>query len=275
MFIEPLHIRSLSHAEGLIEFLVPGPRKPFAYNYDPGAGAAPESVVFEPRTVTLQDVREAAELTLDANGAAMLRRPTAVNDFYDPAEILRRYYPEAADIIASALGARKVVVFDHNVRRGSNLPDQPGLKKPVQHAHTDFTPRSALTRVRQLFGAESDDLTRRRFAQINLWRPIRGPLRDAPLGICDGATVPKSSLRAADLRYATRTGEIFYLAHSPKQRWYFASDMSRDEIWLIKNSDSLPSARIAPHSAFAPIDVQRDVLPRESIEVRAFAFFDD
>lgn len=76
-----------------------------------------------------------------------------------------------------------------------------------------------------------------------------------------------------ELRYGDRTGEIYYLVHEPRQRWYFASDMSVDEAWLFKNFDSAPGrARAAPHSAFTD-PRYLEVPPRESIEVRALAIF--
>jgi hypothetical protein len=36
---------------------------------------------------------------------------------------------------------------------------------------------------------------------INVWRPIRGPLRDAPLAMADGQTVEAGDLVASDLIY--------------------------------------------------------------------------
>jgi hypothetical protein len=44
---------------------------------------------------------------------------------------------------------------------------------------------------------------------INLWRPIRGPLRDAPLAMCDGRTVAPDDLVASDLIYPSRRGETY------------------------------------------------------------------
>jgi hypothetical protein len=113
-----------------------------------------------------------------------------------------------------------------------------------------------------------------RFVQVNLWRPIRGPVRDAPLALCDGASVAPEALRAVELRYPQRSGEIYYLVHQPRQRWYFAPDMTVDEAWLFKNFDSAPpgAGGAAPHSAFTDSRHAR-VAPRESIEVRALAIF--
>jgi hypothetical protein len=143
----------------------------------------------------------------------------------------------------------------------------------VHHAHTDYTPRSALQRLRHELGPNAE-AGLSRYLQVNLWRPIRAPLRDAPLALCDGSSVRLGSLRNVELRYPDRTGEIYYLMHEPRQRWYFASDMTVDEAWLFKNFDSAPPGpgQLAPHSAFTDPRHLR-VSPRESIEVRALAIF--
>jgi hypothetical protein len=264
--------------EADIEFLLPGEGRPFSYGGERPIGAEPETTEFERHRVIIEDVRPHPHLSMAANGATLGHWPTAVRSFYDDQELRRRYYPEAAEIIKGALRADRVVVFDHNVRRGKTGDPSPGgypVGRPVHHAHTDYTPLSASKRLERELGTDADALAGARFMQVNLWRPIRGPLRDAPLAICDGATVSRHSLRPADLRYADRTGEIYYLAHEPAQRWYFASDMSIEEAWLFKNFDSATTrgtVTAAPHSAFEDRRYLK-MVPRESIEVRAFALF--
>jgi hypothetical protein len=259
-----------------IDFLVPGVERPFTYAHEAPSGGEAETIRFESHAVQIQDVRDVEPLRIDEHGAALGWWPTQVRRFYDDSHVRHRYYPESADIIKAALGADRVVVFDHNVRRGSALQIQatrPDLGRPVHHAHTDYTPHSALRRLRYELGPHAEKGLSR-YLQVNLWRPIRGPLRDAPLALCDGSSVRPDSLRNVELRYADRTGEIFYLMHEPQQRWYFASDMTVDEAWLLKNFDSAPPGpgRLAPHSAFTD-PRQLQVSPRESIEVRALAMF--
>ena len=262
------------HAE--IDFLVPGSERPFTYAHEAPPGAEPETVRFVSRAVGIRDLREGEPLRLEDHGGTLGRWPTQLRSFDDDAQVRERYYPESAEIIGAALGADRVIVFDHNVRRGG-APDLPpqghAVGRPVRHAHTDYTPGSALQRLRQELGphAEADWS---RYVQLNLWRPIRGPVRDAPLALCDGASVGAQALRAVELRYPERTGEIYYLLHEPGQRWYFASDMGVDEAWLFKNFDSAPrgAGRAAPHSSFTDPRHPR-VPPRESIEVRALAVF--
>lgn len=270
-----LAVRPLQ-VEAEIDFLSTEVERPFTYAHEAPLGAESETARFRTHEVRIQDVRDCAPLKLEEHGATLGRWPTRVRRFYDADHVRRRYYPESAEIIKSVLGADQVVVFDHNVRRGNALQlSHEGriAGRPVHHAHTDYTPRSALQRLQHELGPQAQDGLSR-YLQVNLWRPIRAPLRDAPLAICDGASVARASLRTVELRYTDRTGEIYYLLHEPAQRWYFASDMAVDEAWLFKNFDSAPPGPggVAPHSAFK--DPRHPaVRPRESIEVRALAIF--
>ena len=70
--------------------------------------------------------------------------------------------------------------------------------------------------------------------------------------------------------FPDRIGEIYHLAHHPSQRWYYAPQMTADEVLLIKGWDSRDDgrARFTPHGAFDPPDVPADAAARESLEVR-------
>jgi len=100
-------------------------------------------------------------------------------------------------------------------------------------------------------------------------------LRDAPLAVCDAATVAVSDLVAQDLIYRDRTGEIYCLTYNPAHRWFYAPAMRRDEVLLLKCYDSLKDgrARFMPHTSFDDPTAPPDMLPRESIELRTLAFF--
>ena len=61
---------------------------------------------------------------------------------------------------------------------------------------------------------------------INLWRPIRGPLRDAPLAMLDGTTVEPGDLVASDLIYPDRSGETYSVKYNPNHRWFYIPEMT-------------------------------------------------
>jgi len=265
---------------GEIEFLRRTTEPLFAYGYEPTAREPRENVVFDTHAVAIQDARWVpGGLLLDQHGATVLQHRSSIRVFNDEQLIADRYYPESAEAIKAATGASRVIVFDHNIRRGESLSlqaDRPNQGRPVMHAHTDFTEASAARRLRDLVGEEAEDLLRHRVVQLNLWRPIRAPLRDAPLAVCDASSIGTRGLVAVDLIYPHRRGEIYYLRYDPAQQWYYLPDMTTDEAWLFKNFDSaaMGTNASAAHSAFNDPRPNGHRLPRESIEVRAFALFD-
>jgi hypothetical protein len=75
-------------------------------------------------------------------------------------------------------GAERVAIFDHIVRN-SLLAErgEKGARSPAKFVHNDYTFKSAPRRVRDLLPEEADRLLKSRFAEINVWRAIRGPDR--------------------------------------------------------------------------------------------------
>jgi hypothetical protein len=141
--------------------------------------------------------------------------------------------------------------------------------------HNDYTEKSGPQRVRDLLGEAAPARLRRRFAEYNVWRPIAGPVRTMPLALVDASSIASGDLMTADLIYEDRTGEIYHGVYNPAHRWFYFPDMTRDETVLIKCYDSLTDgrARFSLHSAFDDPTSPADAPPRESIEVRCFAFF--
>jgi hypothetical protein len=123
--------------------------------------------------------------------------------------------------------------------------------------------------VRDLLPDEAEELLRRRVQVINLWRPIRGPVRDAALAMCDAPSVDAEDLIPSDLIYPHRVGETYSVTFDPAHRWFYVSDMQPDEV-LLKCYDSKVDgrARFAPHRS----DRTADIPPRESIELRTLVF---
>jgi hypothetical protein len=271
---------SLTQVSGEVVYLAKTAEKPHTYTYDPPNGAPKTNIVNEAHTVPIHNMRPLADdLTLDVQGFALVPAPTTVADFYDEAQLEAIFYQEAEDLVKQATGASRVVVFDHTIRRRTHgVEDRtPGIpRQPVTRIHGDYTDVSGPQRVRDLMGSEADDLLNRRFAIVNVWRPIRGPLFDAPLAVCDARTVADGDLVGQDLIYRDRIGEIYGLTYNPDHRWYYAPAMQADEALLLKCFDSARDgrARFMPHTSFADPNAPADMLPRESIELRTLAFFD-
>jgi hypothetical protein len=230
----------------------------------------------EDHTVTIADMRAVADsLTLDREGFELVAHETAVDDLYDDAAIEAVYYPEIEALLRERLGASRVVVFDATRRAdsktGAKNPD--GLRGPAGRVHVDYTVKSGPQRSADILGedeAKRLEASGARIIQINVWRPIKGPVARSPLALADASSVAPEDLIATDQVFADRIGEIYQLAYSPEQRWYYPPRMTRDEVILIKGWDSFDDgrARFTPHGAFSHPDTPKDAPPRESIEVR-------
>lgn len=230
----------------------------------------------EERPLTIADMREVADtLSIDREGFALHRHESAVGDFYDDDEIRDVYYPEIEALLRDAFGAGTVAIFDVTRRSdssdGAENPD--GNRGPATRVHVDYTVKSGPQRVKDILGEEEAarlEASGARVVQVNVWRPIRGPVERSPLALADASTVPAEDLIATDQVFPDRTGEIYSVAHSPSQRWYYAPRMTPGEVLLIKGWDSVDDgrARFTPHGAFALPGAPGDAPARESIEVR-------
>ncbi len=160
-----------------LNFLEPMAEKPVAYNYEPPAGTPVRTGRNVEHQVPIRDGRPVVDrLSLDREGFVLLRRPTAVTNFYDEEQIKAVYYPECERVMVEATGAVRAVAFDHIVRNAALSAKDKTIKIPAKRVHNDYTAWSAPQRVRDLMGDEAEELLRHRFAINNLWRPIRGPV---------------------------------------------------------------------------------------------------
>jgi len=253
--------------------------------------------------------------SLDQQGFALAASGTTLShsNFYDETQILQRYYDECAELVKRATGAKIVAAFDHNVRTAHGLDSSEAVGQrdgriisggnAVQGAayvvHADYTLTSAPDRLEQLgepprtndtlhkvlgtepvLSKEAVELGRRgRFMIVNVWRPIADtPVEVVPLGMCDSRTVTAEDLCVLEIHYADRIGENYFAAHAPRHSWFYYPKMHRGEALLLKTWDSARSASdgaFSLHSAFQDPTARPGAPPRESIEVRTIAIFDE
>jgi hypothetical protein len=254
--------------------------KPVSYNPPPGQGAPHRDGNYHDFTVSVSNGRVAArDFSLDHEGFELVRNESAVGDFYDDDAVRAVYYPEIERVLKQVTGASRVVVFDHTRRADSGgNPDSKAERAPVRLVHNDYTELSGPRRVRELLGdAEAEELLKHRFAEINIWQPISGPVESSPLGLADASTIAPGDLVTVDLVYEGRTGEIYHGLYNPDHRWFYFPHMATDEAILIKGFDSARDgrARFNLHTAFDDPTTPAAAPARESMETRALVFFDD
>jgi hypothetical protein len=271
-------LRLLDDVRAPINYIERSRERPRAFQYDPPPGVPLRTGTYTPKAALVRNGRaHQGQFSLDREGFLLTRAPTSFTNFADAAAVKAAYYAEVEALVKRVTGASRVVVFDHNVRHApSALEKKNGAKEPVKRAHNDYTVKSGPQRVRDLLGGEAEALLKRRFAVVNVWRPIGGPVEESPLALCDAQSIAPEDLIPTDLVYRDRIGETYALAHNPAHRWFYFPRMATDEAVLIKCYDSAEDgrARFAAHSAFDDPTSPPSARPRESIEARTLVFFD-
>ncbi len=247
------------------------------WTYDPPDGGPRFNGELRATPVRIHNARMLPEEGFAQRGFVCLRRPSAVLDFLDEADVRATGYAEAAEWIADALGASQAIVFDHTYRR--RAPGRPPLdgnggsfsavRTPVGRVHADFTPRSAPRRIAALLGLSADEPLPP-YRIVGLWRPLNhGPLQDAPLALAAADSVVADDLVPNAIVYPERRGETYAVLHSERHRWFYYPAMSKDEAVLFLHYDARSGGvRTAPHTAFEDPFTPPDAEPRASVEMR-------
>ena len=264
------------HVNAPIRYTVNTGVKPVSLSRTLGGRIEYRNCTFADHVVEIRDGRnEVDDFDFDQHGFVFLRHATQVADFFDQEEVEGDYYPEADALIKQVTGANRVHIFDHTVRSGDPVKQELGTREPLKQVHNDYTDSSGPRRVRDLLPEEAEDLLRHRFMIVQVWRPTGATIVSEPLAICDAQSLAEADLIPTERRHPNRVGETYTISYNPAHRWYYFPKMRRDEAIVFKVYDSAAdgNARFTAHGSFDDPDTPEDAPPRESIELRALAFF--
>ena len=263
--------------EPTVNYLINDGTEVFTYTGGAGSLDVRTGGAQNPQKVVMQNGRpHINEFKLDVDGFRFVRHDTKMANFLDEAEIKRVYYPEMEALIKAESGAKRVVVFDHTLRTADDaFREQHKIREVVRRAHNDYTEWSGPQRVRDILPNEADELLKRRFAIIQVWRPIRYPVETHPLAIADARSVSFDDFIISERRYPDRIGQTYAVAYNPKHKWFWFPRQERNEALVFKVYDSAKDgrARWTAHTAFDDPTTPPNARPRESIEIRTLAFF--
>ncbi len=263
--------------EAILNYLVDTGETPFTFTGGPGSTEVRSSGQLDPHRVVIHNGRRVADgFALERDGFRFVHHDTKMADFFAEAELRRIYYPEMEALVKAETGASRIVVFDHTLRTADDaVREALKIREVVRRVHNDYTEWSGPQRVRDLLPKEADELLKRRFAIVQVWRPIRHPVETFPLALCDAATLAAKDLVVSERRYPGRVGQTYAITYNPDHRWYWFPRMRRDEALVFKVYDSAKDgrARWTPHTAFDDPTSPPHARPRESIEIRTLAFF--
>jgi len=255
--------------------------KPYSLRYEPEGDYARTNINIEKHEgIEIHDLR-GLEFSFEKNGFTVMNLESKMKyeDWDDPEKVVEIYLREVSSSLKKLLGARHVQIFDHLLRkRHPSFPISTGEEyshdQPTSTAHVDATLDWTKTVVARLNGEKADGFLTHRIQNVNVWKPLRGPLRDWPLGLVDLTTVDPDDLIPADQVYAQYVTENVQVHFNPGQKWYYLKDQLPSELIVFRQNDSQPGSNHGvPHSSFFNPLVSTDDFPRESIECRALIYY--
>ena len=97
------------------------------YYSDTPEGVPKSNMLTDTRAVVIHDTRGREEVFgLDVSGFMFAKCPSVEKDYVDEEKIQTVYYAQCEEILKQYSGAKKVVIFNHTIRRSPNA--QPTLK---------------------------------------------------------------------------------------------------------------------------------------------------
>ncbi|KAK8122760.1 hypothetical protein PG984_011430 [Apiospora sp. TS-2023a] len=196
--------------------------------------------------VEVTDIRGSEGLFhLDIHGFQLARHEISMakNDFASP-ETRDQYASEMQSFLNAFLGAQDVRLMHYKVR-DRNLSAEPGVEKednirgwPIPGVHIDASAEGALRRIKLNWPLELEELQKRRVQILNVWRPLKSPLRSWPMAFCDVRSLDPEDMVLADQISPGFQGENTLVYFNPKQRFYYVSEQQQSEVWIFKQFDS-------------------------------------
>ena len=280
-----------------INYLAPGS---FINRRFVSAGEEVNTGEYLPYDVIIRDARpQAGAFTLESHGFQLIPHVSKVKDFLDRADVDAHYPDEVAEAIKQVTGADLVATMGWMARtsgdlskhqqKKENYQHQGGVQPPAGEAHVDSMPDRADRMAEAIYRQRFPDAPPyKRYFYSSFWRTFSPPPQDCPLAMCDGKTVGDDEGVANTMYVVDRipsreeqlgpmdddkamAAAIFH--HNPEHRWWYFSNMTRDEALLFTFHDSRREGpwRV-PHTAFYDTSTP-DAQPRESIEFRSIAYF--
>lgn len=237
---------------------------------------------YDPRTLPIVDARGLKDAPrLNREGFALMSMPTAIDDFRDRARVHTEHPQEIAAFIQKLTNADEVIVAGPAALRfgeRAKPEDRAQHSKVARLIHSDTSIGGA-----EAFAAQYNlhpDRRVKRTEHHNIWRSFSPPPQDLPLALCDFRSVSESDLILAEAAFDDDAGRVSWAfeallaVFNPNHRWFYFSNMTRDEVLVFKRYDSDRSQPwFVPHSAFIDPSAPAETEPRASIEMRTIAYW--
>ena len=229
----------------------------------------------ELRNVTVRDARQSLNsIELDRNGFQLLEFQSPIDRFDSAPTITRLYYPTISEFVKRTVGADEIYVTQHLIRTEDKSDFNTAYARFV---HCDYSVSRAkqhsLDRLKKE-GKRLSDYEEAEFAWYNTWQPFDHTAVQNPLALLDSATLRDGDIVDYIYDGYGKGAKGSMPVYRDQHQFYFYSDMTPDEVLLIKQLDSrLNRAKVSPHTSIIDANAPADAPPRRSIEVRLLAVF--
>ncbi|CCU80561.1 CmcJ-like methyltransferase [Blumeria hordei DH14] len=247
--------------------------KPYELNYEPQVGQPRTNMTINPvKDLSVTDIRNSkSKYSFDKHGFEVVNidSPLTHAEYDDETKVIGAYFSKVAEVLKRFLGAERVQVFDYTARSRGVLH--------VPDVRADTTPQQTRKLIERMSPNEAETLLKKRHQYINVWKPLRGPVDEWPLALCDPSSVEKSDYIARDYVEVDSFIETYHLYQRASQKWYYLSNQTEQEAWVFLQSDSKPGSKMGVPHCSIPVrqDREQKAILRESIEVRVLAFYDE
>lgn len=240
--------------------------------------------------------------TLDTHGFMIGRHRSAVGDFGDRAAVDALYNAEVAEAVKALTGASFVAVQGWMQRTTADLSSRAaekvagyqhsgGLQPQAGEAHIDYNPLTGERAGARLYAERRPGGPGySRHCCFSFWRTFSEGPQDWPLALMDGRSIvgdelanntlfvvdefPVGEALTAPVEGEDQMIAATILRQRDAHRWWYFSNMGRDDVLLFKFYDSDHSVTWrCPHTAFHDTSLP-DTKIRSSIEVRCVAFWE-
>ena len=265
--------------------------KPATLDFTPGHQHETNIKPVEEVTVDITDIRHYdPRTTLDVEGCEWVYSPTTLREadlLHDDKDKVKHrvesaYFEECAKLVRQHTKASRAVAYNWRHRRlETNFVPGSAVgysSKPLATFHMDNDMVTAEMNLRRTLGdTEAERWLQKRWAIINVWRPVGDTILQWPLALLD----------SHDIKVGENTESIFtknnYKSHfsaikySPDFKFYYVNKLTTDEALLFVDYDSSKSSQLSglAHGAFHDHRSPDNAPLRRSIEVRVLVLWED
>lgn len=139
---------------------------------------------------------------------------------------------------------------------------QPGVEAPLADHQVRCPPNPTSWPTPAVFLLAQGNTPHNKL-RYSVWRPLKGPLYDWPLAVCDAQTFTRSrDSQSADAVYPESVYENVLVHHHPSQQWYYFPGLLETETMLFKCTDSDTTASGRKSHFLLPLSLHLPHVPR-------------